>query len=48
MRRQSSWGSERRRSLGLLNLFFAIAVIAGSDMFITEAEWLVGDARPWG
>ena len=34
--------------LGLLNLFYAIAVIAGSDLFITEAAWLVGDARPWG
>src|SRR5215211_9214708 len=34
--------------LGLLNLFYAIAVIAGSDIFITHAAWLVGDARPWG
>ncbi len=34
--------------IGLLNLFYAIAVIAGSDIFITTASWLVGDARPWG
>lgn len=34
--------------LGLLNLFYAISVIAGSEIFITEAAWLVGDARPWG
>ncbi len=23
-------------------------MIAGSDIFITTASWLVGDARPWG
>ena len=34
--------------LGLLNLFYAISVIAGSKIFITHAAWLVGDARPWG
>ncbi len=34
--------------IGLLDLFYAIAVIAGSDIFITTAGWLVGDARPWG
>ena len=35
-------------AIGLLNLFYAISVIAGSDIFITTASWLVGDARPWG
>jgi hypothetical protein len=35
-------------AIGLLNLFYAIAVIAGSDIFITTASWLVGDVRPWG
>ena len=34
--------------IGVLNLFYAIAVIAGSDIFITTASWLLGDARPWG
>ena len=34
--------------IATLNLFYAIAVIAGSDIFITTASWLVGDARPWG
>jgi hypothetical protein len=34
--------------IGLLNLFYAISVIAGSTIFITSASWLVGDARPWG
>jgi hypothetical protein len=34
--------------IALLNLFYAISVIAGSDIFITTASWLVGDARPWG
>ena len=34
--------------IGLLNLFYAISVIAGSGIFITTAGWLVGDARPWG
>ena len=34
--------------VGLLNLFYAIAVIVGSSIFITDATWLVGDARPWG
>ena len=37
-----------RGLIGVLNLFYAIAVIAGSDIFITTASWLVGDARPWG
>jgi hypothetical protein len=35
-------------TIGLLNLFYAISVIAGSTIFITTAAWLVGDARPWG
>jgi hypothetical protein len=35
-------------TIGLLNLFYAISVIAGSEIFITTASWLVGDARPWG
>ena len=34
--------------IGLLNLFYAISVIAGSTIFITKAAWLVGDAHPWG
>ena len=34
--------------IGLLNLFYAISVIAGSEIFITTAAWLVGDARPGG
>ena len=34
--------------LGLLNLFFAISVIAGSHIFITHASWLIGDAHPAG
>ena len=34
--------------IGLLNLFYAISVIAGSTIFITKAAWLVGDLRPWG
>jgi hypothetical protein len=34
--------------LGALNLFYGLAVVAGSDIFITEAAWLVGDAEPWG
>ena len=34
--------------IGLLNLFYALAVLAGSEVFITTASWLVGDARPWG
>jgi len=34
--------------IGLLNVFYAISVIAGSEIFITTASWLVGDARPWG
>jgi hypothetical protein len=34
--------------IGILNLFYAISVIVGSDIFITTAAWLVGDARPWG
>jgi hypothetical protein len=35
-------------AIGLLNAFYAISVIAGSEIFITTASWLVGDARPWG
>ena len=35
-------------AIGLLNLFYAISVIAGSTIFITKAAWLVGDAHPWG
>lgn len=35
-------------TIGLLNLFYAISVLAGSTIFITTASWLVGDARPWG
>jgi hypothetical protein len=34
--------------IGVLNLFYAISVIAGSDIFITSAAWLVSDAEPWG
>ena len=34
--------------IALLNVFYAISVIAGSEIFITTASWLVGDARPWG
>ena len=34
--------------IALLNLFYAISVIAGSHIFITTASWLVGDARPYG
>jgi hypothetical protein len=34
--------------LGLLNLFYAISVLAGSHIFITHAAWLVGDATPAG
>ena len=34
--------------LGGLNLFYGIAVLAGSDIFITEAAWLVGNVEPWG
>ena len=35
-------------TIGLLNLFYAISVLADSTIFITTASWLVGDARPWG
>jgi len=35
-------------AIGVLNLFYAISVIADSTIFITTASWLVGDARPWG
>jgi hypothetical protein len=35
-------------TIGLLNLFYAISVLAGSHLFITTASWLVGDARPEG
>lgn len=35
-------------AIGVLNLFYAISVIAGSTIFITTASWLVGDAQPWG
>jgi hypothetical protein len=34
--------------LGLLNLFYAISVLAGSHLFITHAAWILGDARPAG
>lgn len=35
-------------TIGLLNLFYAISVLADSHIFITTASWLIGDARPWG
>ncbi len=35
-------------TIGLLNLFYAISVMAGSHIFITTAAWLVGDSRPDG
>ena len=35
-------------TIGLLNLFYAISVLAGSHLFITTASWLVGDTRPEG
>lgn len=35
-------------AIGLLDIFYAISVIADSTIFITTASWLVGDARPWG
>jgi hypothetical protein len=35
-------------TIGLLNLFYAIAVLAGSHIFITTASWLVGNTRPEG
>ena len=35
-------------TIGLLNLFYAIAVLADSHIFITTASWLVGDSRPEG
>jgi hypothetical protein len=35
-------------TIGLLNLFYAISVLADSTIFITTASWLIGDARPWG
>jgi hypothetical protein len=34
--------------IGLLNLFYAISVLADSHIFITTASWLVGDTRPEG
>jgi hypothetical protein len=34
--------------IGLLDLFYAISVIAGSEIFITTASWLVGDTHPPG
>ena len=34
--------------IALLNLFYAISVIAGSHIFITTASWLTGDAQPAG
>jgi hypothetical protein len=34
--------------IGVLNLFYAISVLAGSHIFITTASWLLGDARPAG
>jgi hypothetical protein len=35
-------------AIALLNIFYGIARIADSDIFITTASWLLGDARPWG
>jgi hypothetical protein len=35
-------------TIALLNLFYAISVLAGSHIFITTASWLVGDSRPEG
>ena len=35
-------------TIGLLNLFYAISVLADSHIFITTASWLVGDTRPEG
>jgi len=35
-------------TIGALNVFYGISVIAGSHIFITTAGWLVGNARPWG
>src|SRR5215207_2829050 len=35
-------------TIGLLNLFYAISVLAGSAILNTTASWLVGHARPWG
>lgn len=35
-------------ALGLLDVFYAITVIAGADIFIKESAWLVGDVEPWG
>ena len=35
-------------TIALLNLFYAISVLAGSHIFITTASWLVGDTRPEG
>ena len=35
-------------TIGLLNLSYAISVLAGSHIFITTASWLVGDTRPEG
>ena len=35
-------------TIGLLNLFYAISVLAGSHLFITTASWRVGDTRPEG
>jgi hypothetical protein len=34
--------------LGLLNLFYAISVLAGSHIFITHAAWLIGHSTPAG
>lgn len=35
-------------TIAVLNLFYAISVLAGSHIFITTASWLVGDTRPEG
>jgi hypothetical protein len=35
-------------TIGLLNLFYAISVLAGSHIFITTPSWLLGDTRPEG
>jgi hypothetical protein len=35
-------------TIGVLNLFYAISVLADSHIFITTASWLIGDTRPEG
>lgn len=34
--------------ISMLTLFYAIAVLADSDIFITTASWLVGETSPEG